>query len=113
VNAAGQITEGTRTNFLGIKDKTIFSPPQEKILLGVTRKALLTSATRTGYALIQKDMMLQELGEYDNIFLTSTSSKILPIRTIDEREYKPPTEALKTLTSLYDRFLEESKGILS
>src|SRR6185369_16803459 len=49
VNRAGYITEGTRTNFFCLRGKTIFSPPEKDILLGVTRKAMLVAAAADGF----------------------------------------------------------------
>jgi branched-chain amino acid aminotransferase len=40
VNRKGEITEGTKSNFLVLEGQTILSPPQEDILWGVTLRTL-------------------------------------------------------------------------
>ncbi len=110
VDAQGRIREGTRTNFLCIKDKSLFSPKEEDILLGVTRKLVLKVAAEKGYELIHKDIRFTDLHGYDGAFLTSTSSKILPIRTVDDFHFGKPADALEELVSAFDVFLRECGG---
>ena len=108
----GNITEGTRTNFFAIKEKTLYSAPEKDILLGVTRKAVLTIATQNGFRVEERNLRLDDIKEY-GAFLTSTSSKILPIRSIDSLTLREPPLALKTLMFLFDEFLKTSTGTLS
>lgn len=112
VNRRGCITEGTRTNFFTIKGNTIYTPSEEEILLGVTRKAVLHVARKNGYKVEEKDIRPEDLQEYDGVFLTSTSSKIVPIRKVGEIDCPPAPEELKRLMKLFGDFLEESKGVL-
>ena len=105
LNRKGSITEGTRTNFFCIKDKTIMSPPEEEILLGVTRKHVLSVARENGFSLEERDITFEELRAFDGAFITSTSSKVMPIRTIDSFTFKEPGEALKELMRKFDDFL--------
>lgn len=106
----GRINEGTRTNFFCIKDKTLFSPKEEDILLGVTRKAVLKVAAKHGYEVVQKDIRPADLSEYSGAFLTSTSSKIMPIRSVDDFQFGEQPQALKELIVAFDAFLETCGG---
>lgn len=108
----GRITEGTRTNFFCIKGRTLFSPREEDILLGVTRKAVLKVATDAGFTVEQKDIRLADLGGYDGAFLTSTSSKILPIRAVDGFRFAEQPGSLKELMTAFDAFLDGCGGRL-
>ena len=112
INKRGCITEGTRTNFFCIQGKTLFSPNENDILLGVTRKAVLKVAADIGFEVVQKDIYPADLGGYDGAYLTSTSSKILPIRAIDNFQFTEQTAALKELMSAFDAFLERCGGKL-
>jgi branched-chain amino acid aminotransferase len=111
INRRGFITEGTRTNFFTIRGNTIYTPREEEILLGVTRKAVLHVAQKNGFTVEEKDIALEDLKNYDGVFLTSTSSKIVPIRKVDEFLCPPAPENLKRLMDLFGKFLEESKGV--
>ncbi|GEM_PF-113924 len=111
IDSEGFITEGTRTNFFAIKDSILFSPPEPKILAGVTRKTVLFVAKKYGFKVQEKDILLAEIGQYDGAFLTSTSTKIIPIRQIDDFVFGEIPVKLKELMSTYDTFLKESNGI--
>lgn len=106
----GNVTEGTRTNFFTLKGKTLYSPPEAKILPGVTRKAVLRVAAKQGYAIEERDIALAGIGEYDGAFLTSTSAKIMPIKSVDEQVLAPMPDALRALMSEYDDFLGSCGG---
>lgn len=112
INRDGHITEGTRTNFFCIKDKTIYTPPEKDILLGVTRKAVLKVAIDNGYEVLEKDIKVDDVENYDGAFISSTSSKIIPIKSIDEKVLNPQPDALVELMDLFDEFLTKCEGKL-
>ena len=49
VDDEGNITEGTRTNFFGMQGRTLISPPEAGILLGVMRTVVLKVAADNGF----------------------------------------------------------------
>lgn len=109
-NNKGYITEGTRTNFFVIKGKTITSPPAEDILPGVTRANVLKQAKDNGYELVEDNIKFSDLTEYDGAFITSTSTKIMPIKSIDDFEFPELPEELKELINLFNDFLETNRS---
>lgn len=111
INQKGCVTEGTRTNFLCIKDNVIVSPPEDEILLGVMRKVVLKVASARGFTVEQKDIPLQSLHEYDNVCISSTSTKLMPIRSVDGQALNPPSLAVQELIKEVDQFLSASKGL--
>ena len=112
INRNGEITEGTRTNFFCIRGKTLYSPPEDEILLGVTQKALFRVASLNGYTIEHTTIKPADVSSYDGAFLTSTSTKILPIRSIEDVLLQHQPLALKDLMGYFKRFLEENKGSL-
>jgi branched-subunit amino acid aminotransferase/4-amino-4-deoxychorismate lyase len=110
VNRRGCITEGTRTNFFCIKDQVIYSPPEKDILLGITRKALLHVAKGNGYEIEMKEINIEDVSEYDGAFISSTSSKIIPIKSIDGRLLPVASESLRKLMGQFDDFLSGCQG---
>lgn len=108
IDRNGYIIEGTRTNFFTIKDKTIFSPPESEILLGVTRSKVLDIAMQNGFEVVEKNIRIDEIKDYDDAFLTSTSSKIIPINSINDQQIGPPKENLKILIKEFNNFLKEA-----
>jgi branched-subunit amino acid aminotransferase/4-amino-4-deoxychorismate lyase len=104
INRRGHITEGTRSNFFAIKDRAIISPPSEDILPGVTRAHVLQTAEQNGFEIMEQDIKLAEIDQYDGAFLTSTAGKIIPINKIDVQPMNYPG-TVKELMRLFDQFL--------
>lgn len=105
VNRQGCITEGTRTNFFTIKDRIITTPKSESILLGVMREAVLGVAQQNGFEIVEQDIRLETISSFDGAFLTSTSSKIMPLRSIDKHAWKNLPTSLLELITKFDDFL--------
>lgn len=105
INKDGRITEGTRTNFFCITGKTIVSPRESEILLGVTRKAVLQVAERNGYSIEEGDITWGDIRRAESAFITSTSSKIIPVHSIDDQQLNQSSAELRDLMNLFDEFL--------
>lgn len=109
INRNGYITEGTRTNFFCMKDKTIYTPFEKDILLGVMRKAMLKVASENGYKIVETNIKIGDIKIYDGAFVTSTSSKIVPVRSISGTTIGYP-DSLKELMKLLNEFLDSCNG---
>ena len=112
IDRDGCVREWTRTNLFCVTGKTLYSPPEEKILLGVTRKYVLDVAKQKGFTVEMRDIPYSDISPYDGAFLTSTSSKILPIRSVDDFQFGEQPAALKELMRAFEQFLDNSKGTL-
>lgn len=106
VNRDGCITEGTRTNFCCMQGQTIISPPEDSILLGVMRSAAFAAARTLGFTVEQRPLPLNDLRKYETAFITSTSTKILPVHAIDDQVFGPPTPQLRQLMAALNKLLE-------
>lgn len=105
IDREGCVTEGTRTNFLAIDGQTVVSPPSSAILPGVARANVLKVARRIGYKIVEQNIPLEQIRHFDSVCLTSTSSKIMPLKSVDEITWPAPSPALKRLMEAYDEFL--------
>jgi branched-chain amino acid aminotransferase len=102
VNKQGNITEGSRSNVLFIKDNTIISPIESSILSGITRKhiiELINNQSQLRY--IEQEINISILHQFDAAFITGTSLHILPIKTIGNNLY---SSLNKNLACLIKRF---------
>lgn len=111
IDREGTIREGTRTNFFVMKGNTIVSPPSDLILEGVTRKTILYVARKHGYGYQEETIPYTCIGDYDGAFLTSTSTKIVPVKQIDSHLFPEVPKAVRLLMKLYDTFLAETDGV--
>lgn len=106
----GCIVEGTRTNFFGLVERTLISPPESEILLGVTRKALLRVANRNHFAFHEQPITWGDIQNFDAAFVTSTSSKIIPVRSVDKGLMPEFPPALRELMQRFDEFFDTCGG---
>lgn len=109
VNKAGCITEGTKSNVLAVRDRTLISPPFEEILDGVTRRIVVDLAQKNGFELTEEPIVLDQIDSYDGLMLTSSSMKVVPIAQVDDQELQIP-ETTRELMKLYDKFLNSCDG---
>ena len=112
VDRRGRAREGTRTNFFAVKDGVVFSPPEEQILPGITRKAVLSVAAKIGVSVEEKEIFLDDLKNCDGAFITGTSVKIVPVGKIGDFEYGPIPETTTALMAAFDDFLKNCGGRL-
>ena len=81
------VTEGSASNVFGIKDDVLYThPATNRILHGITRKVVLDIADLNGLVIKEKAMTVKELLEMDELFLTSTTSEVMPIIQVDEQK---------------------------
>ena len=87
VNSEGEVSEGTSTNAWIVKDGCLVTHPAGTgILNGVTRLALLKIANRAGVDIVERPFSVDEAISADEAFLTSTSSFLIPVVRIDDKQ---------------------------
>jgi branched-chain amino acid aminotransferase len=108
VRVDGNITEGSKSNFFLIKEKEIYTAYEKDILPGITRKHILNLCHQLGITVIEANIPLNNLGNYDAAFISGTSPKILPIRLINNITFDVKNSLLMELMKGFDRIIEEN-----
>jgi len=80
----GYIAEGTGANIFFIKNHDIHTPTPDCFLNGITRQTVIKMATEKGFKITERHILPEEIGNYDEAFLTGTAAEITPIRSIDD-----------------------------
>lgn len=106
VNRRGEIVEGTRTNFFLVEGTNLISAPREEILEGVTMKHVLHVAASQGLYVVHEPISEERMRKADGAFLTSTSSKIMPLSKIGDHTLQVP-EVVRTLMNGFASFVQE------
>jgi len=85
VDAQGNITEGTSTNawIVAPGNVVVTRPADHAILNGVTRQTLIEIIRREGYGFAERAFSVAEAKQAREAFLTSTTSDLLPVVSID------------------------------
>ena len=80
----GVVTEGASSTAWIVKGKTLISRPlSNKVLPGITRKAVLAYIAETGFTFEEREFTLQEALDAEEAFITSATSLVMPVTTID------------------------------
>jgi len=77
-HCAGNISESSRSNIFMVKSG-IVATPKSNILLGITRQNVLILAGDVE----ERDISLTEILNADEVFMTATTKRILPVTQID------------------------------
>ena len=83
----GYVAEGTGANIFFVKGREIHTPIPDCFLNGITRQTVIALARDKGFTLIEKHLLPEDIGNYDEAFLTGTAAEITPIKSIDEIIY--------------------------
>jgi branched-chain amino acid aminotransferase len=101
LDAEGNVAEGPTTNvFLVDGDGQLVTPPEENVLLGVTRRSVLEIAKHDGRPARVETVTPAALFDAPEVFLTGTTANVLPVVSLDGRPVGdgrpgPITRALK------------------
>ena len=109
IDMSGNVLEGTRTNVFFIEGKNIYHPPTGKILVGVTMMSIKCVLEKYGFKFTEKEIPLSSISKYEGMFLSSTSSKILPICKVDDMSLTIP-DSLHEIIKIYNEAVDQCKG---
>lgn len=84
VDRHGYVTEGSTSNVLAVRKGVLLRPPAGSALEGVTEAITLQLAGELGIAQRSAALPLAEATTWDELFITSTNRRIMPVRQIDD-----------------------------
>ena len=111
VDRNGFITEGSKSNFLGIKDKKIITAKGEDVLRGITRHKIFKIAELLGIEVDERDIKASEIMDLDALFISGTSVAILPISQVDNIKFDVNNETLRKIMKIYNELLDGSNKV--
>lgn len=106
----GTVTEGTHTSFFGVRHGAVLTAPKSHdILPGITRGLVIRLAHRAGIPVREQVLRKAELSEAAELFLTGTTSEVLPIVKVDNHPVGDgtPGPITRRLQQAYRETLEE------
>ena len=108
-NSMGQLTEGTTSNLFFVKEGRLLTPIKEcGILSGITREKIIQLANKNSIALKEGKWPSEDLFKAEEIFLSGTVKKIIPVTVLDGRPVGKgiPGPITQKLMRLYSELLE-------
>lgn len=103
------ITEFPRSNVFIVTAENKLATPGQNILYGITRKNVLSLANGI-MPVEERDISVDELLNAHEVFLTSTTKKILPVLRVNNQAIGNEKPG-KMTTALYQKFLELEKSM--
>jgi len=108
VNNDNLITEGSKSNVFFIKDGVLITAPDEMILKGITRKHILDICGAEKIDIVFGCVNADDIGKYEDVFMTGTSSMVLPYCCINEKYFNASHPLMERLRKIYMDRMEES-----
>lgn len=109
----GTLTEGTHTSFCGmLKGELVTGPNGPAILPGTTRDLVVRLAAQLGVPLREQFLKRNDLSHVSELFLTGTTSEVMPVVRVDGRPIGDgrPGPVTRRLQEAYAQAVREFLG---
>lgn len=110
VDRKGMITEGSRSNVFFVKDEIFYTAPSSMVLVGITRQKVIECLKILKFIFIEEAVSTNQLAQFDAAFLTGTSPKVLPIRSIGNQEFNVQLMSVEKLMECYNNMIADYIG---
>ena len=106
LNERGAIAECTSANIFAARGGEVWTPPvSDGCLPGVTREVLLGEIRVPGIRISEKTLMPADLEDADEVFITSTTRNLLPVREIEGRKIGRTDHTERALSEAFGEFV--------
>ena len=113
LNEKGQLTEASTSNIFLVSKNVLKTPRQESgILPGITRDVILELASQMGIIALEADILLEEIMEADEAFLTNSVLEIMSVTELNGKAIskgRPGVITRRLMSSYKDLVLRETR----
>ncbi|MFD2677138.1 branched-chain amino acid aminotransferase [Camelimonas lactis] len=85
----GRVAECTGANIFFTKDGVLHTPLADAFLNGITRQTVIELAKRRGIEVQERIIMPEELGSFEECFITGTAAEVTPVAEIADWRFTP------------------------
>ncbi len=106
------ILETSKANIFIVKDGGIITAAKN-VLLGVTRRIILSLARENDFIALERPIDLEELLQADEVFITNTTKGVWPVVKVDEKSFEvgPITLKVKQIFENYRKTYYKERGV--
>ncbi len=90
LDAEGHLAEGIGSNLFLVRDGEVLTPRERWVLPGISRETVIELCGALGIACREADLDLYDAATADEMFMTSTSLCLCPVRSIGGRHLPAP-----------------------
>lgn len=117
VDNNGYITEGSRSNIFMVKGNKVITSPVSAVLPGITREMIIKVCGENDIEVSEEYLSYEDISKLDGAFISGTSPKVLPIKAIDNLEYKSSQnpiikEIMDKYNEIMDKYIDSHKKII-
>ncbi len=105
VDSKGNIREGSRSNVFFIRGEKVYTPPASQVLRGITRQKVIEAIQQLGYELVEEPVGM-EVASFDAVFITSTSSKVLPVKRWPGQHFDTANKVYTNIREAYGEMVK-------
>lgn len=108
LNEKKEILEATTSNFFAIKDNVLITPPEQGILLGITRSVVLR-VCQGHFPIEVRSISQEEIPFLDEAFITASNKEVMPVIQINDTLIKDGTvgPCTKKILNLFDSYTKQ------
>lgn len=77
----GKVAEATGANVFFVRDGELHTPTPDCFLDGITRRTVIDLAESRGVAVNEREIWPEELGTFEQMFLTGTAVEVTPVQS--------------------------------
>jgi len=107
VDGNGMITEGSRSNVFFVKSGIFYTAPALMVLEGITRQKVIDCLKGLNFQIVEQAVSEVEIIDFDAVFLTGTSPKVLPVRKVREQMFDVGNHAVLSLMDSYNLMIQD------
>jgi branched-chain amino acid aminotransferase len=78
----GLIAEATGANVFFVKGNTLHTPTPDCFLDGITRRTVMSLAKKRGLDVVERKILPEEMGDFEQCFLTGSAAEVTPVSEI-------------------------------
>jgi branched-chain amino acid aminotransferase len=106
LNERGEVAECTSANIFIANGSEVWTPPLSSgCLPGITREVILGEVRVPGIRVVEKTVMPGDLENADEVFITSTTRDLLPVRQVEDKKVGRSDRARKALAGGFGEYL--------
>jgi branched-chain amino acid aminotransferase len=108
LNERTEVSELTSANILVAKGNEVWTPPLSSgCLPGITRELLLTGVKVPGYSVVERTLMVDDLYNADEVFITSSTRDLIHVIEIEGRPVNRKGDAMETLLKAFRAYIDD------
>lgn len=107
----GYVAEATGANIFFVKDGTLYTPPAECFLNGITRQSVIALAKLRQIPVVERLIRTDELPAFTECFLTGSAAEVTPVSEIGPWHFKPG-EICRTLMTDYSEDVRRDVSVV-